>query len=68
MLLMQEDLIGYVRGIFSSVSFLPQVIKIRKTKWVGDLSMATPFLLATNVSLWLTYGIAIKSIRFSSQI
>lgn len=62
MLHMKEDLIGYVGGIFSSVSFLPQVIKIRKTKSAGDLSMATLLLLATNVSLWLTYGIAIKSI------
>lgn len=59
---MKEDIIGYIGGVFSSVSFLPQVIKIWNTKSANDLSMATLVLLATNVSLWLTYGIAIGSI------
>ena len=58
---MSEDIIGYIGGIFSSVSFLPQVIKIWKTKSAHDLSMATLLLLTTNVTLWLTYGITIKS-------
>ena len=38
MLHMKEHLIGYVGGIFSSVSFLPHVIKIRKTKSAGDVN------------------------------
>ena len=59
---MTEDIIGYIGGIFSSVSFLPQVIKIWKTKSANDLSMATLLLLTTNVSLWLSYGITINSI------
>ena len=58
---MTQDLIGYLGGIFSSVSFLPQVLRIWKTKSANDLSMATLLLLATNVSLWLTYGISIGS-------
>ena len=59
---MTEDIIGYIGGVFSSISFLPQVIKIWKTKSANDLSMATLLLLTTNVSLWLSYGIAIGSI------
>ncbi len=59
---MNEDIIGYIGGVFSSISFLPQVIKIWKTKSAHDLSMATLLLLTTNVTLWLSYGIAIASI------
>lgn len=55
------DIIGYLGGIFSSISFLPQVIKLYKTKSAEDLSMMSLLLLATNVSLWLVYGILIES-------
>lgn len=59
---MDQDIIGYIGGIFSSLSFLPQVMKIWKTKSAKDLSMATLLLLTINVSLWLTYGITIASV------
>ena len=55
------DIIGYLGGIFSSVSFLPQVIKLYKTKSAEDLSMLSLLLLATNVTLWLVYGFLIDS-------
>ena len=56
-----EDLIGYAGGVLSSVSFLPQVIKIWRTRSAEDLSMLTLMLLTCNVSLWLTYGIVINN-------
>ncbi len=49
--------IGIAGGIVSSVTFLPQVLKIWKTRSAKDLSMMTLFFLTLNVSLWLTYGI-----------
>lgn len=52
-----ENFIGTAGGIVSSVTFLPQVIKIWKTKSAKDLSMMTLFFLTLNVSLWLTYGL-----------
>jgi MtN3 and saliva related transmembrane protein len=58
---MDADIIGYIGGIFSSVSFLPQVIKIWKTRSVNDLSMPTLLLLTCNVSTWLFYGVLIHS-------
>ena len=51
------NLVGAAGGIVSSVTFLPQVIKIWKTKSVKDLSMGTLLFLVLNVSLWLLYGI-----------
>ena len=51
------NFIGTAGGIVSSITFLPQVIKIWKTKSAKDLSMMTLFFLILNVSLWLTYGV-----------
>ena len=51
------NLAGAAGGIVSSVTFLPQVIKIWKTKSAKDLSMGTLMFLVLNVSLWLLYGI-----------
>lgn len=52
-----ENFIGTAGGIVSSVTFLPQVVKIWKTKSAKDLSMMTLFFLILNVSLWLFYGL-----------
>lgn len=52
-----EITIGILGAILSSISFLPQVIKIFKTKSAADLSMPTILLLAANAATWLAYGI-----------
>lgn len=55
---MELDLIiGIIGAILSSISFLPQVVQIWKTKSADDLSMATIILLASNGTSWLVYGI-----------
>ena len=51
------NIVGAAGGIVSSVTFLPQVVKIWKTKSAKDLSMGTLLFLVLNVSLWLLYGI-----------
>jgi len=58
---LQKEMVGYVGGVMSSISFLPQVVKIWKTKSAQDLSMLTLIFLTSNVSLWLGYGILIGS-------
>ena len=52
-----KEIIGYIGGVMSSISFLPQVIKIWKTKSAEDLSMLTLIFLSCNMTLWLVYGI-----------
>ena len=53
-------MVGTLGGIVSSVTFLPQVIKVWKTKSAKDLSMGTLMFLILNVSLWLVYGVLTK--------
>ena len=52
-------IVGTAASIASAVTFLPQVIKIWRTKSTKDLSGMTLFFLFLNVSLWLLYGILI---------
>ncbi|MBC7936044.1 MAG: hypothetical protein H7Y86_11895 [Rhizobacter sp.] len=56
-----KEMVGYIGGVMSSISFLPQVIKIWKTKSAEDLSMLTLIFLTSNITLWLIYGILIGS-------
>jgi len=54
--------IGLCAGILCMISFLPQIIKIVKTKKAGDLSLVTFSLLSLGILLWLIYGILINSL------
>ena len=49
--------IGLIAGICTTVSFIPQMIKILKTKQVRDLSSYMYVILTIGIFLWLTYGI-----------
>ena len=50
--------IGIIAAICTTLSFVPQIVKIR---WQGarDLSYAMLLLYLTGLSLWLIYGIRI---------
>ncbi len=51
-----EQLIGSVAGILTSIAMLPQLIKVIRTKEIGDLSLLTIGVLLTGVALWVYYG------------
>jgi MtN3 and saliva related transmembrane protein len=53
------QILGLAAGTITSITFLPQVIQIWKTKSVKDLSLFMLILLITGVLLWLTYGLLI---------
>lgn len=49
--------LGYIAGVLTVGSFLPQVIRAWRTKQTRDLSLAMFALLVTSGSLWMIYGI-----------
>ena len=55
-------IIGLIAGTLTTIAFLPQVIKVFKTKHTKDLSFPTFLLLALGIVLWLIYGILIRQI------
>ncbi|NQU84033.1 MAG: SemiSWEET transporter [Parcubacteria group bacterium] len=55
-------LIGISAGILCTISFVPQVFKIYKTKQTKDLSLITFTLFFLGVLLWLIYGVLINEL------
>lgn len=51
------EVLGIVAGCFTTLAFLPQVIKVWKTRETRDLSLAMFVLFLTGLLLWLVYGI-----------
>ena len=49
--------IGLIAAFCTTLAFLPQVIKIWKTKSAGDLSLVTFTVFTFGVALWLVYGV-----------
>jgi MtN3 and saliva related transmembrane protein len=49
--------LGYVAGIITVASFLPQVVRAWRTRQTRDLSFAMFALLILSGSLWVVYGI-----------
>ncbi len=54
------QILGLAAGTITSITFLPQVIQIWKTKSAKDLSLQMLLLLILGVTMWLSYGLLIK--------
>ena len=50
---------GIAAGTLTTISFIPQVIKLYRTKSASGLSIATFWIFSCGVFLWLVYGILI---------
>ncbi|MDP2922227.1 MAG: SemiSWEET transporter [Candidatus Omnitrophota bacterium] len=59
---MKIFIIGIIAAMLTTVSFVPQLIRIWRTKHTKDLSLLTFSLFFLGVLLWLIYGILIKEL------
>jgi MtN3 and saliva related transmembrane protein len=57
-----ETLVGLVAGVLTTIAFLPQLLKIYRTKSGRDVSTRMFVIFSLGVALWLTYGIMIRSL------
>lgn len=53
-------IIGLIAAICTTCSFLPQVIKILRSKKTKDVSLWMYAILTTGLFLWLVYGFIIE--------
>ncbi len=53
--------LGLVAGAFTTVAFVPQVIRTWRVKSASDLSIAMISLNSTGIFLWLIYGLYTRS-------
>ncbi len=53
---------GYIAATCTTVSFLPQAIKVIKTKRTKDISLGMYVVFTGGVAAWLVYGIMINEL------
>lgn len=59
---MDTDILGFVAGVITTISFVPQVVRIYRIKSGRDISFWMMLLFALGISLWLTYGLLLRSL------
>ena len=50
-------ILGLLAGVLTTISFLPQVLRIWKLKETRDISLWMYIILCTGIALWLVYGL-----------
>jgi MtN3 and saliva related transmembrane protein len=58
----QNEIIGLIAAVCTTFAFIPQVIKVWKTKQTKDLSLRMYSIMFIGILLWLVYGIRIDSL------
>ncbi|MEC3875385.1 SemiSWEET transporter [Chryseobacterium salviniae] len=53
---MNENILGIIAGILTSISMIPQLVKVLKEKNAEDLSWTMILVLISGLSLWVWYG------------
>ncbi len=56
------ELIGLLAGFCTTLSLVPQLHRMWRSKSAHDLSLAMFFVFGLGVVLWLLYGIGIRSL------
>ncbi|GIR50383.1 MAG: hypothetical protein CM15mP59_1250 [Flavobacteriaceae bacterium] len=59
----QNELIGFIAAVCTTFAFLPQVIKVWKTKQTKDLSLRMYTIMFIGICLWFVYGLRITVCR-----
>jgi len=54
--------LGYFAGFLTTVSLVPQVIKIWTTKSADDFSLMMLLIWCTGIGCWLVYGVLLDAV------
>tara|TARA_B100000683_G_scaffold275456_1_gene326308 strand:+ start:8210 stop:8470 length:261 start_codon:yes stop_codon:yes gene_type:complete len=58
----QNEIIGLIAAVCTTFAFIPQVMKVWKTKQTKNLSLRMYSIMFIGIILWLVYGIRIDSL------
>ena len=58
----QPEIVGLAAGICTSISLLPQLIKLIKNKKAEDISLFYLVVLFIGLGMWIWYGVLRKDI------
>ncbi len=57
-----NEIIGYIAASLTTLSFLPQAIKVIKTRDTKSISLIMYVLFSIGVAMWLAYGILLNNL------
>lgn len=55
------DLLGYLAAILTTTAFIPQAVRVWRTRRTQDLSLGMYSVFTAGVALWLAYGLIIRA-------
>ncbi|MBW6451606.1 MAG: SemiSWEET transporter [DPANN group archaeon] len=55
-------MIGFIASILTTISFIPQIVTIYKTKDTKSISLKMYLLFCSGITLWLIYGLLKKDL------
>ena len=56
------SLLGLIAGAFTTIAFLPQVLKTWRSRSAKDLSLGMFSIFTLGVAMWLAYGFLINDL------
>jgi MtN3 and saliva related transmembrane protein len=54
--------LGHVAGTLTTLAFVPQVVRVLRTRQTRDISLAMFLLFVIGVALWLVYGLQVGAV------
>jgi len=56
------EAIGFIAAILTTTAYVPQFVKVWRTRSTRDISVRMYSMMCTGVFLWLVYGIRLNSL------
>ena len=53
-------MVGFIAAFCTTISFIPQVVKVIKTKDVSGISLGMYIIFITGLLMWIVHGINMK--------
>jgi MtN3 and saliva related transmembrane protein len=57
-----HDTLGLIAGALTTIAFVPQVVRIVRTRSAHDISWVMFALFSVGIALWLWYGLRLSSL------
>lgn len=56
------EFLGFIAGFCTTLSLVPQVIKVIRTRQTRDIALGMYILMVIGVLFWLLYGLSIRAL------
>lgn len=56
------ETIGFIAAVFTTFAYLPQFLKVWKSRSAKDISLKMYTMMCAGVLLWLVYGLRLRSL------